>query len=167
MPIAAGEFARAYNRRKKRQNAFWGDNFHAVLVEGGDYLAHCLVYVELNMVRCGVVDHPQEWAWVGYHEIMGKRQRYRLLDLERLKMRLGFGDLADLRMNLETRISERVSRDRMQRNSIWTESLCIGSQSFVEKAKPLILSRQETEISHDTNGIWVLSESPILYRASS
>ena len=30
----AGEFARAYNRRKKRLNAFWGDNFHATLVEG-------------------------------------------------------------------------------------------------------------------------------------
>ena len=34
----AGEFARAYNRRKGRMNAFWGDNFHATLVEEGRYL---------------------------------------------------------------------------------------------------------------------------------
>jgi len=35
MQTAAGEFARAYNRRKGRTNAFWGDNYHATLVEAG------------------------------------------------------------------------------------------------------------------------------------
>jgi putative transposase len=53
MREVAGEFARYYNRRKERTNAFWGDNFHATLVEGGDYLWRCLCYIELNMVRCG------------------------------------------------------------------------------------------------------------------
>ena len=38
MREVAGEFARAYNRGKARTNAFWGDNFHATLVEGGPYL---------------------------------------------------------------------------------------------------------------------------------
>src|SRR5438094_5367480 len=33
MQKVAGEFARAYNRRKDRSNAFWGDNFHATVVE--------------------------------------------------------------------------------------------------------------------------------------
>jgi hypothetical protein len=57
-----------------------GDNFHATLVEEGSYLWRCLCYIELNMVRAGVVSHPREWEWVGYHEIMGQRKRYRLLD---------------------------------------------------------------------------------------
>lgn len=38
MRRVAGEFARAYNRRKQRMNAFWEDNFHATLVEEGTYL---------------------------------------------------------------------------------------------------------------------------------
>lgn len=42
MRTVAGEFARAYNRRKERINAFWGDNFHATLVEQGAYLWRCL-----------------------------------------------------------------------------------------------------------------------------
>ena len=53
MRSVAGEFARAYNGRKERLNAFWGDNFHATLVEGGPYLWECLCYIELNMVRAG------------------------------------------------------------------------------------------------------------------
>src|SRR6185295_7900320 len=55
MRKVAGEFARQYNRRKQRTNAFWGDNFHATLIEEGTYLYQCLLYIELNMVRCGVV----------------------------------------------------------------------------------------------------------------
>jgi hypothetical protein len=76
----AGETARAYNRRKGRENAFWGDNYHATVVERGGYLWGCLMYIELNMVRCGVVKHPRDWEWVGYHEIVGERQRSRLLE---------------------------------------------------------------------------------------
>ena len=70
MQRVAGEFASSYNRRKKRTNAFWGDPFHATLVEDGRYFFECLLYVELNMVRCCAVSHPQEWRWGGYHEIM-------------------------------------------------------------------------------------------------
>ncbi len=59
MRMVAGEFARADNRRKKRTNAYWGDNFHATLVEGGSYLWRCLCYIELNRVRWGRVGHPR------------------------------------------------------------------------------------------------------------
>ena len=95
MRNVAGEFARAYNRRKERMNAFWGDNVHATLVEEGRYLWRCLCYVELNMVGCGVVSHLREWEGSGYHEINGTRQRYCLLDLDRLCWRLGTDDVTD------------------------------------------------------------------------
>jgi putative transposase len=65
MREVAGEFGRAYNRRKGRMNAVWGDNYNATLVESGRYLWECLCYIELNMVRCGAVTHPREWEWVG------------------------------------------------------------------------------------------------------
>lgn len=58
MQEVASEFAREYNRRQGRMNAFWGDNFHATLVESGRYLWECLCYIELNMVRRAGVRHP-------------------------------------------------------------------------------------------------------------
>ena len=97
MRTVAGEFARGYNRRKERMNAFWGDNFHATLVEEGTYLWRCSVLYRAEHGACGRVDHPREWEWVGYHEIMGQRQRYRLLDLERLCWRLRTDDLGEVR----------------------------------------------------------------------
>jgi putative transposase len=159
----AGEFARAYNCRKARMNAFWGDNFHATLVDTGDYLWRCLRYIDLNMVRCGVVAHPDEWEWGGYHEIMGTRQRYRLLDLPRLCWRLGTNSLEELRNVLKVSLAEAIARDDLKRQGCWTESLAVGKPSFLEGIKPLILSRQETEIVEEEPDFWVLKESEIPY----
>ena len=127
----------------------------------------CAIYIELNMVRCGVVKHPSEWEWVGYHEIMGRRQRYRLLDLERLCWRLGTDQLDKVRTVLDVTLKERLARDLMKREARWTESLAVGSRAFVEKIQPLILSRRETEIMEPSTGTWVLQESAVAYGAKT
>lgn len=119
--------------------------------------------IELNMNRCGVVKHPKEWPWVGYHEIMGTRRRYRLLDLDRLCWRLRVSDPEDLRENLQASLAERIARDQIKREPCWTESLAVGSVGFVEKIKPLILSRRETEIVEVGGNLWVLKEGEVPY----
>ena len=141
MQEVASEFARAYNQRKHRMNAFWGDNYHATLVEDGEYLWECLCYIELNRVRCGAVAHPCDWEWLGYHEIMGRRRRYRLMDLDRLCWRLRTRTIEEVRKNLEISLAQRIARGQVKREPCWTEALAVGSRRFVEKVQPLILSR--------------------------
>ena len=144
MQEVASEFARAYNRRKHRMNAFWGDNYHGTLVEEGEYLWECLCYIELNMVRAGAVSHPSQWPWLGYPEIMGERQRYRLLDLDRLCWRLRAADLEQVRKNLAVSLAERIARNELKRQARWTESLAVGSRAFLETVQPLISERLKT-----------------------
>ena len=163
MREVAGEFAKAYNKRKGHRNAFWGDNFHACLIDTNTYLWRCLRYVNLNMVRCGKVAHPSQWEWQGYHEIMGHRQRYRLLDLDRLCWRLGAVCLKDVRVNLEALIHEAITQQALNREPCWTESLAVGSQTFVEGIQPMIMTRQETETVEEESGLWRLKEASIPY----
>jgi len=33
----------------------------ATAIESGDHLLRCIVYIDLNMVRAGVVNHPSDW----------------------------------------------------------------------------------------------------------
>ena len=66
MQSLEGDFAQYYNLRKKRHGAFWNDRYHATMIDGGKYLWNCLKYIDLNMVRAGVVNHPAEWVWTGY-----------------------------------------------------------------------------------------------------
>lgn len=56
--MIAGRTAQEYNIRKKRKGAFWEDRYHATAVQDDNHLIRCLVYIDLNMVRAGVVRHP-------------------------------------------------------------------------------------------------------------
>jgi hypothetical protein len=62
-------FARFYNRRNNRRGYFWGDRFKSVIVEKGETLINCLAYIDLNPLRAGIVDRPEDYRWnsLGYH----------------------------------------------------------------------------------------------------
>lgn len=76
--LLAGRTAQEFNQRKNRKGAFWQDRYHATAVESGAHLRQCLVYIDMNMVRAGVVSHPSEWKFCGYNEIQKPKQRYSL-----------------------------------------------------------------------------------------
>ena len=62
-------FARFYNRRYDRRGYFWGDRFKSVIVENGETLINCLAYIDLNPLRAGLVERPEQYRWnsLGYH----------------------------------------------------------------------------------------------------
>ena len=62
-------FARYYNRRHSRRGYFWGDRFKSVIVDKGETLVNCLAYIDLNPLRAGLVERPEEYRWnsLGYH----------------------------------------------------------------------------------------------------
>ena len=46
-------FSRYYNKLHERKGYFWGDRFKSVIVENGDTLINCLVYIDLNLYGQG------------------------------------------------------------------------------------------------------------------
>lgn len=91
MQLIAGRTAQEFNQRKNRNGAFWQDRYLATAVESGEHLRQCIVYIDMNMVRAGVVSHPSEWEFCGYNEIQEPRQRYSLIDHNRLHSVAGSG----------------------------------------------------------------------------
>ena len=58
--VQAG-FARWYNRSFKRRGRFWADRFKSVYLEDTQAVLDCMLYVDLNPVRAGLVERPEEW----------------------------------------------------------------------------------------------------------
>ena len=75
-------FTRFYNKRHNRRVCFWGDRFKSVVVENGETLVNCLAYIDLNPVRAGLVDRPEDYRWssVGYHVQTGNKDNLLSLD---------------------------------------------------------------------------------------
>ncbi len=55
-------FARWYNRSYERRGRFWADRFKSVYLENKQAVLDCMLYVELNPVRAGLVKRPEEWV---------------------------------------------------------------------------------------------------------
>ena len=94
--LIAGRTGQEFNQRKGRKGAYWEDRYHATAVETDQHLVQCLIYIDLNMVRAGVVEHPSEWGFCGYNEIQAPSERYALIDYEGLRGLLGFKSMHDL-----------------------------------------------------------------------
>jgi hypothetical protein len=127
--LIAGRTGQEYNQRKSRKGAFWEDRYHATAVELDEHLFKCMVYIDMNMVRAGVVGHPDEWLFCGYHEIQNPRQRYSLIDYQRLISLLQMKDIGELQEVCRKRVEEKVSKGgqlRDSRDSKWTESIAVG-----------------------------------------
>jgi putative transposase len=83
--LVAGRTGQEYNQRKDRKGAFWEDRYHATVIESGEHLLRCIVYIDLNMVRAGIVDHPSQWPFCGYNEIQEPRRKNVLINYEKLR----------------------------------------------------------------------------------
>jgi|WetSurMetagenome_2_1015567.scaffolds.fasta_scaffold113018_2 putative transposase len=159
-----GEFASFYNRRKDRSGAFWEDRYHGTMVEDGEHLWNCIQYVDLNMIRAGVVKHPREWQWCGYQELMGDRKRYRMLDVPLLLRMLGQNSITDFRNEYRYRIEQAILERRLHRENRWTESIAVGGKEFVEKiATAIRRERLKPRIEKDLDGSWAVWESSADY----
>ncbi len=75
-------FTRYYNRRHNRRGYFWGDRFKSVIVENGETLINCLAYIDLNPLRAGLVELPEQYRWnsLGYHMQTGNEGNFLSLD---------------------------------------------------------------------------------------
>jgi putative transposase len=161
MQTVAGQSAQAYNQRKGRSGAFWSDRYHATMVQTGGHLWACLRYIDLNMVRAGAVSHPADWEWTGWHELMGLRQRYRLLDLEALISCLEEPTVAAFRTRYGAMTEDALQRRELGRQPCWTESVAVGSEEFVKEAEGLLRAqglRLKTIVEETGDGTWVLRE---------
>jgi REP element-mobilizing transposase RayT len=75
-------FTRWYNRVNNRTGYFWGDRFKSVLVDSGSALLNMLAYIDLNPIRAGIVDKPEDYRWssIGYHIQSGNKDRFLSFD---------------------------------------------------------------------------------------
>ena len=82
-----------------------------------------MAYIDLNMVRAGVVEHPGEWEHGGYREIQNPKQRYTLIDRQKLTVLLSIKDNDQLTEYHRKWVEEVLKNRSNQRDAKWTESI--------------------------------------------
>ena len=153
------EFTRFYNKRHGRRGFFWGDRFKSVIVENGETVANCLAYIDLNPVRAGITDHPEDYCWnsIGWYVRNGKKDGFPSLDFggtsgvkapgKRLRRYQRFldeigviGKIKNAGIDREVRNKEREKNHKLtradrfaHRTRHFSDSGIIGTKEFVSK----------------------------------
>ncbi len=131
--LVAGRTGQEYNLRKKRKGVFWEDWYHATAIESEEHLFKCLTYIDLNMVRNGVVSHPSEWSFCGYNEIQNPKKKNGLIAYQVLAELTGFESYTAFQETHKELVNESLVNGKNFRQNQWTES--ISRKSFIETSK--------------------------------
>jgi putative transposase len=129
--LVAGSTGQVYNIRKNRKGAFWEDRYHATAVEKNRYLRKCITYIDMNMVRAGVVEHPEQWEFCGYNEIQNPKKRKGIIDFDRLIGLLGFETYDEMKAAQNKWVESSIETDN--KDNKWPQSIAVGSKTFIEK----------------------------------
>jgi putative transposase len=158
MQLIAGRTAQEYNRRKGRHGAFWEDRYHATIVDTENHLLRCLVYIDLNMVRAGVVSHPREWDEAGYHEIQRRRERYRIIDRAALSdvLEIAPTELADCHRQ---QVEESIVAGGSSREPCWSSAIAVGGSAFIEGVQRTLGDRSKYRRVELAKGRYMLQEA--------
>ena len=117
---------------ERREMAPFQDRYPATAVETGEYLKRRMVYIDLNMVRTGMINHLSQWKWSGYNEIQKPRRKNILIAKWQGKW---------LVLNIWVYFNPRIKSGWMIRwkimgaivKVIGRKSVAIGSNAFIKK----------------------------------
>jgi REP-associated tyrosine transposase len=73
MQAVGRRYVRYFNQRQGRTGTLWEGRYKSTLVEAERYLLACMVYIDLNPVRAGLVADPAEYGWSSHAYYTGRR----------------------------------------------------------------------------------------------
>jgi hypothetical protein len=157
MQLVAARTAQEYNRRKSRQGAYWSDRYHATAVQEDGHLLRCMTYIDLNMVRAGVVQHPAEWEVSGYTEIQSPWKRKGIIDFDVLRSLLGCESIEQLARRLRRAAETEIGTTG--REPAWSESVGVGDEEFLTDLKARLGSRAVHKDPEVAGSSWILMDA--------
>jgi len=64
-------FTRWFNKENGLHGTLWEERFHSVIVESGLACRTMAAYIDLNPVRAGICELPEDYRWSSYGEAVG------------------------------------------------------------------------------------------------
>ncbi len=129
---AHGQFAQKYNFLRKRSGEFWSDRFHATMIQSGRHLHRCMLYIDFNMVRCGVVEHPLDWKHSGIHQLLKPAKRYRIIDNATVLDRLDKRTMENFKEWYVEAVNERIEQgDYFESEHYFSSATAVGDSAWL------------------------------------
>jgi putative transposase len=71
MQAVGRRYVRIFNNRHGRTGTLWEGRYRSTVVQAERYLLACMVYIDLNPVRAGMVEEPAAYPWSSFRHYAG------------------------------------------------------------------------------------------------
>jgi putative transposase len=88
MQSVGRSYVRAFNQAHGRTGTLWEGRYRSSVIQTERYLLTCMAYIDLNPVRAGMVEAPENYPWSSHAHYIG-RLHQRLLTPPALYWELG------------------------------------------------------------------------------
>ena len=72
MQAVGRSYVRYFNLRHQRTGTLWEGRYRSNLIESERYLLACMVYIDLNPVRAGMVQESADFKWSSHRHCIGQ-----------------------------------------------------------------------------------------------
>lgn len=134
------------NRSYKRSGTLWEGRYKSSLIDSENYFLTCSRYIEMNPVRAGKVESPEQYEWSSYHH-NGTGKKNETIKAHNIYMRLGNSETE--RQNAYKQLFKTVIAQQdvdMIRNNT-NQCTIVGNKKF-EEAINLMLQRRVGKHEH-------------------
>ncbi len=73
MQALGRRYVRQFNALQGRSGTLWEGRYRSALIQSERHLLNCMVYIDLNPVRAGLVAQPQDYPWSSFGRFAGLR----------------------------------------------------------------------------------------------
>lgn len=131
MQALGRSYVRYFNQRHGRSGTLWEGRYRSNLIESERYLLACMVYIDLNPVRAGMVGQPADYKWSSHRHCIGQGSD-KLVTTHALFWGLGNTPFAREAAYAELVQAGLVQSDKEQLTQSALSGWALGSANFVQ-----------------------------------
>lgn len=124
-----------YNKKYETVGHVWQGRFKNPVVDTDEYFLRCGLYIELNAVRAGLVEKPEDWRWSSFNfYAFGKGEPLieKIIDID--PFYLAMAESLKSRQELyRARIGEVMQEEFLKKVKVQFDKGIYGSEEFVEQ----------------------------------
>ena len=95
----------------------------------------CTTYIDLNMVRAGVVKHQTVWTMSGYNKRQNPPDRYALIDTKKLMELCGLINKDQMRNNYKQWVEDTINIDNYKKDLKQDRNIASYHERLIESWK--------------------------------
>ncbi len=124
--------SKKFASKRGGESSMWQGRFKATLIHGGIWIKQCMLLLDLQIIATGRCNHPAEWEYSGWRELVGIKKRYRVISTSHAMGAWGTGEnINKFRSDYVQAIEACCANKSFGCLTTWTNALAVGPSGWI------------------------------------